>query len=398
MYAFGVFCYVAISLQSQAKADTNHIVISQIQLSGTGNANDEFVELYNPTEATIDLSGWRLSRKTSSAGATPQNLVASLSGMIAPRSYYLIAHPASSFTLFADRLYSSSSSAITTNNTISLFSDAGQTIVDKVGIGTAADVEGTAFGTNPGNNQSLMRKATANSTESTLIFGGTEATLGNGYDTDTNASDFVLINTAMPRNTKSPQAQPSVTETPIPTPTQIPTQTPAPAENPTATPTAIPTVTLTPTVTSHPTVTSTPVPTPTSTPIPTSTPVPTNTPTPFPTATPIPTATPTPMPTNTPTPTMHPTSTPVLTTTPFPTATPTVQPTPTTIPTATPTQIPLPTVTPIPTPTPSPMGQVIVDRSITPSISLVCVRTTRQITILRFVFSIPEITCSLQKH
>lgn len=353
IYAFCVFSYIGISLQQQAKAATNHVVISQIQVSGS-SANDEFVELYNPTDASIDMSGWRLTRKTSTVGATPQNLVASLSGTIDPRGYYLIAHPASSYILFADKLYSSSSSAITTNNTISLFSDAGQTLIDKVGFGTAADFEGTVFGSNPANSQGLLRKSTQNSTETSLILGGNEANSGNGYDSDNNSTDFVLIATSMPRNTKSPHAQPEVPLTPVPTITSLPTEILSP--------------------------------TPTETPIPTLTPTSFPTATPKPTATPLPTATPTTLPTNTPTP--FPTNTP----TPIPTALPT--------PTSLPTQIPtvIPTTIPTPTSSPTQNGQVIYDRRITPVLHLVCVQTERQIIIFRHVFNIPTISCSIEKR
>lgn len=236
IYTFFVLGYIMINLQPTVKADTNHIVISQIQISGTTGANDEFVELYNPTSLAIDMTGWRLSKKTSSSGATPQNLVANLAGVMAPRGYYLIAHPSSSFAAIADRIYSSSSSALTTNNTVSLFSDAGVTLVDKVGIGTASDVETTAFPTNPVSDQSILRKSSAGSSESSLMSGGAEFIFGNGYDTDTNATDFVLMTISQPRNSLSAPAQLTPTPT-INVPTQIPTSTPTPTLVTTAMPT-----------------------------------------------------------------------------------------------------------------------------------------------------------------
>ena len=36
----------------------SHLVISQIQIEGDGGANDEFVEIYNPTDSCVSLDGW----------------------------------------------------------------------------------------------------------------------------------------------------------------------------------------------------------------------------------------------------------------------------------------------------------------------------------------------------
>jgi hypothetical protein len=343
VYAFGVLFFIANSQPLKVLAETNHVVISQIQIAGS-SANDEFVELYNPTSSPIDLAKWRLTRKTST-GTSSQNLVASLSGTISPKSYFLIAHPASSVINSADTEYSSSSSGMTTNNTITLYSDAGITVVDKVGMGTASDVEGTAFAENPLASGSVVRKASANSTSASLFTGGLEANLGNEYDTDNNASDFVLFETSLPKNSSVIINKPTVTTTPSPTMTSAPSATP----------------TLSPTPTQmQPTVTPTNTPTPTQiTPI--------VSPSPTPTKTPTPTVTPTLVPTNLPTPTN----------TPSPTATTT----------------PMPTSTPIPTPTPS--SQVIVDEVLNANRRLVCTQSFRTIKIFNFEIFIPKISCSI---
>lgn len=369
-YAFFVFTFIAIINQQEAKADTTHVVISQIQLSGTGNAQDEFVELYNPTDATIEMTSWRLTRKSSTGGSI-QNLVANLTGTIAPRSYYLIAHPSAGSASIADIIYSSSSSAMTTNNTITLFSDAGITVVDKVGLGTAGDAETAAFATNPTNDQSIVRKATAESTEVSLNAGGTEENAGNGFDTDTNASDFVLFESAHPRNTSSPQAQPNTSGTPAPTGLPSPTVFVSNTPTPSATP--------------LPSSTPTQVPSPTIIPLATPTTVPNPTPTAVPTAIPtsLPTPTVTPLPTTTPTPSPKPTTVPSPTATVAPTAVPT------NIPTATPTQ--MPTLTP----TPTPGGQIIVDENFGRNRKLVCIQTFRQIKIFGYSFAFPSIKCNI---
>ena len=340
VYAFGVLLFIANNQPLKVLADTNHVVISQIQISGA-TANDEFIELFNPTTTSIDLSKWRLTRKTST-GSSSQNLVASLSGTIAPKSYFLITHPSSTAVNLADFEYSSSSSGMTTNNTVTLYSDAGITVVDKVGFGTAADTEGSPFAENPEASGSLVRKASASSTAQSLFTGGSEVTSGNGLDTDNNAADFVLFTTSLPRNTDTiatgPSASPTVTITPAvsitPLPTVIPTATVMPTTAPTIVPSVTPTKTPTPTVAQ-----------------------PSN----------IPTSTPT----TTPTPTIKPTNTPV------------------------PSALPTPTMTPMPTNVPTPTPVIIVDNELSSNRRLVCTKSFRTIRIINMTLTLPRITCSI---
>src|SRR5689334_1765983 len=79
--------FLFVSNSKNVSAATNHIVISQIEITGS-SANDEFVELYNPTSSSVNLSKWKLTRKNSAG--SEGNLVASLSGVMLPHSYFLI--------------------------------------------------------------------------------------------------------------------------------------------------------------------------------------------------------------------------------------------------------------------------------------------------------------------
>ncbi len=267
-------------------AASAHIVISQVQVSGT-TANDEFVELYNPTSNPVDLTGWRL-RRESSSGGSPSNLVSAMSGIIPAHGYFLIAFPAA-YTGSAnpDLVYSATSSAIAANNTILLYSDAGITLVDKVGMGTALDNE-TSPALGPDADGSIQRKL--------------DDTNGHGQDTDNNSVDFEVLLASTPRNSSVLAPTPSVAPTDSPTLTPSPTPTTSPTATPTVTPTLAPSATPSPTNTPSPTPTMTPMPTatPTMTPSPTVTMAPTSTPTVSPTtapASPTPTMIPSPTPT-----------------------------------------------------------------------------------------------------
>ena len=284
-----------ISQPTKVFSAASHVVISEIQIAATSEPNNEFVELYNPTSSSIDITGWKLARKTAAGNQT--TLVASMSGAIAPHSFKLIGSPEYNATPSADIIYSTSDH-LAANNTIIIYNLDGTTVIDKVGLGTATDSE-TATVPNPADSDSIERKAQANSSDISMAVGGFDALLGNGQDTDNNFNDFV--SRALPQPQNSSSAAEPVASSPTPTSTI------------TVTPTATATPTLTPTNTTTPTATSTLTMTPTNTPTGTPTSTPTSTPTA--TATPTSTMTLTVTPTNTVTPTVTHTPTPTLTTT-----------------------------------------------------------------------------------
>lgn len=284
------------------RSAVGHVVISEVQVGGI-TADDEFVELYNPTETSIDITGWKLKRLNS--GGSSYNLVTSISGSIPAHGYFLMAHPDDyTGSVPADNDYSSSSYAMSSNNTVILYNDSNE-IIDRIGMGSASHFPEGTYAPEPPSEQSVERKAKTTSTSVTMGFGGIDEFLGNGHDTDNNSPDFVLRTIPQPQNTNS------VIEP------QISTPTPTPTGGPTAEPSATPTPT--PEETSTPTPTDSPSPTPTMSPEPTDTPSPTPSSTPEETPSPTPEDTPTPEPTDTPDPTMSPTATPTMKPTPTPT-------------------------------------------------------------------------------
>ncbi len=159
---FGIIVVFSLFLlfSSGVKASVTHAVISEIQIGETGHAENEFVELYNPTESDINLAGWRLKTGT-------QNLVASMSGTLKSHGYYLVAKPQYlTIPITPEEVYSASSSAMTSGSSVILqqYLSGAFLTVDMVGMSTASayfeggDVAPPAPGT------SIERKANRLST------------------------------------------------------------------------------------------------------------------------------------------------------------------------------------------------------------------------------------------
>jgi hypothetical protein len=264
-----------------------HVVISEVQVGVTGQADNEFVELYNPTGSAVDLADWKLTRKSSTG--TEANLDSDLSGIIPAGGYYLLAHANYTGSVVKDEAYSTSSS-VANNNTVVLYSPDGEdgfVVVDKVGLGTALDFE-VATEANPPSGGSVERVPVTE-------------------DTDNNSNDFVVREVSDPQNLSfvgTPTPTPTVTPTSTASPTATVTATASPTATatPTQSPTSTPVVTATPTTSPSPTLSPTPSPTATATTTPTASPSPSPTPsfTPSPTMTASPTPTKTPKPTSTP--------------------------------------------------------------------------------------------------
>lgn len=187
---------------------TDHLVISEVQIRGA-NANQDFVEIYNPTNSTVDLNGWQIQKKTSSG--TISSLVLIGSGKSIPaHGFFLWANDQSGFSTSVGADVSNSNN-LSENNSIAL-EDSSNVIVDRVGWGNGTNqfVEGSIFQSNPdvNANQSLERKALSTSDATSMAVGGSDEFKGNGFDSNDNATDFVL------RSVSQPQNSGSATETP----------------------------------------------------------------------------------------------------------------------------------------------------------------------------------------
>jgi hypothetical protein len=152
------------------------VLINEIQTASLNDEKEEFIELYNPTDSDIDLTGWYLHRKTKTGSNYSTYASSTLfSGkIISSKGYLLVARTG----YFSDLADISVSNPLTNDNSIVLKNPDGE-IVDKVGWGESQDFEEASF-ENPPSGKSIERKSFS--------------------DTGSNAEDFQIIEIPTPKN------------------------------------------------------------------------------------------------------------------------------------------------------------------------------------------------------
>jgi hypothetical protein len=191
-------------------------VISEFRTIGPLGADDEFVELYNPTGAAVSIGGWMVL-KSDSCALTFQTLATITSGAtLQPGQHYLLAASGSNSSIpNADQTFSP---GIANDGGLALYSSSSG-YIDQVGMcANTYFREGTTLSPlTIQSDQSYERKP-----------GGDTACV----DTANNAGDFKLISPASPLNQASPAVMcagvvlSTLTATPSPTLTRTPTRAP----------------------------------------------------------------------------------------------------------------------------------------------------------------------------
>jgi parallel beta-helix repeat protein len=200
----------------------DHVVISEFTTRGPGGSTDEFVELYNPTNESVDISSWGIWTYNASSLFCPEwcdrvlfpGAPGSKTTVIPPKHYFLVADSCGSWTgPTPDAWFVCTIGFKDDNGTIRLIEDpyGANIAIDTVAWGEGDFPEGGVAAPGRGYNddwKSVARKASATSTDITMAPGGSEYMCGNGWDTDNNGADFFV------KTTREPQGNNSVVEPP----------------------------------------------------------------------------------------------------------------------------------------------------------------------------------------
>lgn len=152
-----------------------HLVIAEIQIAGASSSDEDFVKLFDQTADEVDVSGWKL-RKRSKSGADYSLRVFPVGSTVAPGGDFVWANGSGGF---GDAIGANvtSTATLAADNSVALF-DANGALIDAVawGEGTNQYVEDAAYPANLDAGQ-VLKRAFAD---------------GALVDTDNNANDFAL--------------------------------------------------------------------------------------------------------------------------------------------------------------------------------------------------------------
>ncbi len=181
---------LALAGSAHAFAASTTVVVSEFRVRGPVGGSDEFVELYNKSASPVAIGGWKL-RGSNASGTISTRATVPAGRILGPGCHYLFTNSSTSGGPYSgpvvgDQTYGT---GVTDDGGLALTLADDVTIVDQVGMSTgSAYKEGTPL-TNLG---------------STNLDRGYErlpgGALGNGQDTDNNASDFVLVTPSNPEN------------------------------------------------------------------------------------------------------------------------------------------------------------------------------------------------------
>jgi phosphatidylserine/phosphatidylglycerophosphate/cardiolipin synthase-like enzyme len=213
------FLLFAVLISPPVFGQANRVVISEVY-GGGGNSGstwkNDFVELYNPTNAPIAMTNWSVQYASATGSFGTTNLHV-FSGVIQPKSYFLIQEsqgaggsvdlptPDAAGIL---ALSGTQGKVALSAGTSPVSGPTDPSVVDFVGYGAATMFEGSGPAPLLSNTTSAERKASATSTAATLGVGGSEEKSGNGWDTNDNANDFVVPTSINPQNSASPKEPP----------------------------------------------------------------------------------------------------------------------------------------------------------------------------------------------
>ena len=132
-------------------------LIYEVRITGgTGKSNEDYVKIFNPDPKTVDLSGWKLRKRTQS-GSESSVRVFPDGTSLAPGKVLTWANNDYAPAIGAELM---SSQTLASNNSVGFLNKDG-ILIDAVGwgeIGSAGFIEGSAYSVNPEAGQVLLRK------------------------------------------------------------------------------------------------------------------------------------------------------------------------------------------------------------------------------------------------
>lgn len=125
-----------------------HILISKVQIGNVESTKNEFVELYNNSDHTVSLAGWRLeflTEKHNGMDAPTRILKSFTTQVLDPHSYYVVSYQGYLMTPVSDTSFdiNVSSGSLPLNGAIRL-RDSTLVVADLVGWGNSLNYETTA--------------------------------------------------------------------------------------------------------------------------------------------------------------------------------------------------------------------------------------------------------------
>ncbi|MFP2896455.1 lamin tail domain-containing protein [Corallococcus sp. 4LFB] len=200
---------------------TNHVVISEVSTSSVANADDDFIELYNPTNTDIDLTGWKLMYGAAWTSWTSYSLAATVATttprkVIKAHGYFLFASPrfaTNNPSMVVDTVWTSfvdlsldGGNIRLGDPTSALNATTTTGVVDTLAYGTGLLVsEGSPAMAPLSRGGSIERKAVSTSGAGSMYYPfGVDALRGNAYDSNFNFEDFVDLTRRAPQNSASP--------------------------------------------------------------------------------------------------------------------------------------------------------------------------------------------------
>ncbi len=172
-----------------------NVVISEFRFRGDGGGDDEFIELYNPTNLTINISGW-LIRGSNTTGTVSTRATIPASTNLLPGQYYLVAHTSYTGPTSANLTYGT---GIVDNGGAAITLADGTTIIDQVGITNCA--VGCYFETATLPSLGTTSASNIDRSYERKLGGTSDSCLDDGI----NSTDFQLIDPSNPQNSATPR-------------------------------------------------------------------------------------------------------------------------------------------------------------------------------------------------